>query len=82
MDTVVAIHNNMNENTWAQLLAWEKLHPVRVSLCLPVAKHWLTVLYSLCHFFTHYLFCCILVVISFTLYAILLTVIACLHLSS
>jgi hypothetical protein len=28
MDTVVAIHNNMNENTWMQLLAWEKLHPV------------------------------------------------------
>ncbi len=28
MDTVVAIHNNMNESTWNQVLAWEELHPV------------------------------------------------------
>mmetsp|Transcript_10770 Transcript_10770/g.16372 ORF Transcript_10770/g.16372 Transcript_10770/m.16372 type:complete len:372 (-) Transcript_10770:100-1215(-) len=28
MDTVVAIHNNMNENTWQQVMAWESLHPV------------------------------------------------------
>jgi hypothetical protein len=34
MDTVVAIHNNMNENTWAQLLAWEKLHEVSVCVCV------------------------------------------------
>eukprot|EP01041_Mallomonas_annulata_P002436 gene2436-4726_t len=27
IDTVVAIHNNMNENTWRQVLAWEELHP-------------------------------------------------------
>lgn len=27
MDTVVAIHNNMNENTWRQVMAWEELHP-------------------------------------------------------
>lgn len=27
MNTVVAIHNNMNENTWRQVLAWESLHP-------------------------------------------------------
>lgn len=27
MDVVVAIHNNMNENTWRQVLAWEELHP-------------------------------------------------------
>lgn len=26
METVVAVHNNMNENTWAQVLAWENLH--------------------------------------------------------
>jgi cytochrome c heme-lyase len=26
MNTVVAIHNNMNENTWRQILAWESLH--------------------------------------------------------
>lgn len=26
MDTVVAIHNNMNENTWQQILEWESLH--------------------------------------------------------
>ncbi len=26
VDTVVAIHNNMNENTWKQVLEWEKLH--------------------------------------------------------
>lgn len=25
MDTVIAIHNNMNENTWNQVLEWEKL---------------------------------------------------------
>ncbi len=25
MDTVVAIHNNMNESTWQQVMAWEKL---------------------------------------------------------
>lgn len=29
METVVAIHNNMNENTWNQLLAWERLHEVK-----------------------------------------------------
>lgn len=27
MATVVAVHNNMNENTWAQVLAWEQLQP-------------------------------------------------------
>lgn len=26
MDAVVAVHNNMNENTWRQVLSWEKLH--------------------------------------------------------
>ncbi len=26
MNTVVSIHNNMNENTWKQILAWENLH--------------------------------------------------------
>ena len=26
MGTVVAIHNNMNETTWQQVLAWEDLH--------------------------------------------------------
>ena len=26
MDTVVAIHNNMNEKTWQQVLAWEDLY--------------------------------------------------------
>lgn len=39
MDTVVAIHNNMNENTWAQLLAWEKLHPV----CPPSSCQFLSI---------------------------------------
>lgn len=28
MDIVVAIHNNMNEVTWRQVLAWEELRPV------------------------------------------------------
>jgi Cytochrome c/c1 heme lyase len=28
MDTVVAVHNSMNENTWRQVLAWEALHPI------------------------------------------------------
>jgi len=28
METVVAVHNNMNENTWLQVLSWESLHPV------------------------------------------------------
>jgi len=27
MDVVVSIHNNMNEKTWKQVLAWEELHP-------------------------------------------------------
>jgi cytochrome c heme-lyase len=27
MDTVVKVHNNMNENTWLQVLAWEALYP-------------------------------------------------------
>ena len=27
MINVVRIHNNMNENTWMQVLEWEKLHP-------------------------------------------------------
>lgn len=27
MDTVIAIHNNMNEKTWMQVLEWEKLRP-------------------------------------------------------
>ena len=27
IDTVVAIHNNMNENTWKKVLSWEALHP-------------------------------------------------------
>ncbi len=26
MDVVVAIHNNMNENTWRTVLEWEELH--------------------------------------------------------
>lgn len=26
MEVVVAIHNNMNENTWRQVLEWERLH--------------------------------------------------------
>lgn len=26
IETVVAIHNNMNENTWTQVMAWEQLH--------------------------------------------------------
>lgn len=26
METVVAIHNNMNENTWRLVMEWEKLH--------------------------------------------------------
>mmetsp|Transcript_23708 Transcript_23708/g.24322 ORF Transcript_23708/g.24322 Transcript_23708/m.24322 type:complete len:377 (+) Transcript_23708:21-1151(+) len=28
MDVVVAIHNNMNENTWKQVIAWEHLHEI------------------------------------------------------
>jgi cytochrome c heme-lyase len=28
IDAVIAIHNNMNENTWRQVLAWEAMHPV------------------------------------------------------
>lgn len=28
MNTVISIHNNMNETTWRQVLAWEALHPV------------------------------------------------------
>jgi cytochrome c heme-lyase len=27
METVVAIHNNVNEKTWRKVLAWESLHP-------------------------------------------------------
>lgn len=27
METVVKVHNNMNENTWQQVLAWEALYP-------------------------------------------------------
>lgn len=27
MESVVRIHNNMNESTWTQILEWEKLHP-------------------------------------------------------
>mmetsp|Transcript_19693 Transcript_19693/g.33157 ORF Transcript_19693/g.33157 Transcript_19693/m.33157 type:complete len:416 (-) Transcript_19693:281-1528(-) len=41
MDTVVAIHNNMNENTWSQLLAWEKLHPVEEEGREPKLLHFL-----------------------------------------
>ena len=26
IESVVAVHNNMNENTWKQVLAWENLH--------------------------------------------------------
>lgn len=26
IDTVIAIHNNMNESTWSQVMEWEKLH--------------------------------------------------------
>ena len=26
MSAVVAVHNNMNENTWKQVLSWEELH--------------------------------------------------------
>ena len=29
METVVAVHNNMNENTWRQVLSWEALHPTQ-----------------------------------------------------
>lgn len=29
MDVVVAIHNNMNENTWRAVLEWESLHQPR-----------------------------------------------------
>lgn len=28
MENVIAVHNNMNENTWSQVMAWEELHPV------------------------------------------------------
>ena len=28
METVVKVHNNMNENTWRQVLAWEALKPL------------------------------------------------------
>jgi len=28
MDAVIAVHNNMNETTWIQVLAWEQLHSV------------------------------------------------------
>lgn len=28
METVVAVHNNMNENTWRQVIAWEALKPL------------------------------------------------------
>ncbi len=31
METVVAIHNNMNETTWQQILSWERLHPINSS---------------------------------------------------
>ena len=27
METVIAVHNNMNETTWKQVLSWEALHP-------------------------------------------------------
>ena len=27
MESVIAIHNNMNENTWTQIMAWENFHP-------------------------------------------------------
>eukprot|EP00595_Chromulina_sp_UTEXLB2642_P003461 CAMPEP_0196763714 /NCGR_PEP_ID=MMETSP1095-20130614/4591_1 /TAXON_ID=96789 ORGANISM="Chromulina nebulosa, Strain UTEXLB2642" /NCGR_SAMPLE_ID=MMETSP1095 /ASSEMBLY_ACC=CAM_ASM_000446 /LENGTH=133 /DNA_ID=CAMNT_0042117483 /DNA_START=246 /DNA_END=644 /DNA_ORIENTATION=+ len=30
MDTVVAIHNNMNENTWKQILEWENIYSVKI----------------------------------------------------
>lgn len=29
METVIAVHNNMNENTWKQVLCWEMLHPAK-----------------------------------------------------
>lgn len=29
MDTVIAIHNNMNENTWHQVMQWENMHDVK-----------------------------------------------------
>lgn len=35
IDTVVAIHNNMNENTWKKVLSWEALHPVDGEGCEP-----------------------------------------------
>lgn len=28
IDAVIAVHNNMNENTWKQVLSWEEMHPV------------------------------------------------------
>jgi cytochrome c heme-lyase len=27
MENVIAVHNSMNETTWAQIMAWEALHP-------------------------------------------------------
>lgn len=29
IDAVVAIHNNMNENSWKQVMSWEKLHTIQ-----------------------------------------------------
>ena len=29
MESVVAIHNNMNENTWCEILNWERLHSAK-----------------------------------------------------
>lgn len=31
VDTIIAIHNNMNEKTWNQVLEWEKLHAAEVA---------------------------------------------------
>jgi cytochrome c heme-lyase len=35
MDVVVAIHNNMNENTWRQVLEWERLHQEEHKAAVP-----------------------------------------------
>jgi cytochrome c heme-lyase len=34
MLSVVAVHNNMNENTWRQVLAWEDLYPKPIDVDL------------------------------------------------
>lgn len=31
IDAVIAVHNNMNETTWKQVLSWEDIHPTRTA---------------------------------------------------